>query len=199
MEAAVDRPRRAPRPAAGEPLLARRRADARDAAFHHLRGHDLRRVLHGLLLHPRRHPQPVAGARHEAPGGGRGHQHRDPAVLVADDPLGADVDQERQPLRPQGRDARRPSCSASRSCSSRSTSTSTSASRPRLGPGDGLLLAHRPARRARVHRPVPAADGHDPLVPRPLLAGGPPRAWRCRGSTGTSSTSCGSSCTRRST
>ena len=29
---------------------------------------------------------------------------------------------------------------------------------------------HRPARRARVHRPVHAADGHDPRLPRPLLA-----------------------------
>ena len=67
------------------------------------------------------------------------------------------------------------------------------------GPGDDLLRAHRPARRPRVHRAVPAADGHGPRLPRPLLAPSTTRAWRCRGSTGTSSTSCGWSSTRRST
>ncbi len=55
---------RAPRPAAGPPQLARRPPAARDAAFHHLRGDDLRGLLHGLLLHPRRPGRPVAGARH---------------------------------------------------------------------------------------------------------------------------------------
>ena len=49
------RPRRAPpRPAGGQPLLARRAAAARHAAFHHLRGDGLRGLLHGLLLHPGR-------------------------------------------------------------------------------------------------------------------------------------------------
>ena len=48
-------------------------------------------------------PWPAPG--HEAPRGGRRHQHGDPALLVADDPLGADVDQARQPLRA------RPGCS----------------------------------------------------------------------------------------
>ena len=46
--------RRAPRAAAGQPQLARRAPAARDAAFHHLRDHGLRRLLHGLLLHPGR-------------------------------------------------------------------------------------------------------------------------------------------------
>ena len=39
----------------------------------------------------------------------------------------------------------------------------------------------------------------DPRLPRPLLARGAPRRRGARASTGTSSTSCGSSCTRRST
>ena len=41
--------------------------------------------------------------------------------------------------------------------------------------GDDLLLAHRPARRARVHRPAAAADRDDPLLPRPLHPRGAPR------------------------
>ena len=77
------RPRRAPRPAAREPVVADRAPDARDAAFHHLRGHALRSVLHGLLLHPGRGGRPVAGARASTPGRDRGRQHGDPALVVA--------------------------------------------------------------------------------------------------------------------
>ena len=52
MEVRPISPRRAsPRAARGERLLARRGPVPRDAAFHHLRGHALRSVLHGLLLH----------------------------------------------------------------------------------------------------------------------------------------------------
>src|SRR5207248_8409441 len=40
---------------------------------------------------------------------------------------------------------------------------------------DDLLLPHRAARRARLRRLDPAAGGDDPLLPRPLLAGGAPR------------------------
>ena len=47
----------------GQPLLARRAPAARDAAFHHLRGHGLRGLLHGLLLHPGRERRRVAGRR----------------------------------------------------------------------------------------------------------------------------------------
>ena len=43
-----------PRAARGQPLLAGGARAARDAAFHHLRDHGLRGLLHGLLLHPGR-------------------------------------------------------------------------------------------------------------------------------------------------
>ena len=98
------RPRRAPRPAAGQPQLARRGAAARDAAFHHLRGDDLRRVLHRLLLHPHRPGSPVAGSRDRAAGARRGRQHSDPDLLLVHAALGGEVDQERQPLRAEGGD-----------------------------------------------------------------------------------------------
>ena len=52
MEAASASPTRAPRAARGQPQLAGRAPAARDAAFHHLGDHDLRGVLHRLLLHP---------------------------------------------------------------------------------------------------------------------------------------------------
>jgi len=55
---AQERPRGAP--ARGAPQLTGRAAAARNAAFHHQRGEDLRRVLHGLLLHPGRERRPVA-------------------------------------------------------------------------------------------------------------------------------------------
>ena len=41
--------------------------------------------------------------------------------------------------------------------------------------GHDLLRAHRPARRARLHRPDAARDGHRAGVPRALLVGGAPR------------------------
>ena len=53
---------RAPRAAARQPQLAGRAPAARDAAFHHLRGDGLRRLLHGLLLHPGRERRPVVPA-----------------------------------------------------------------------------------------------------------------------------------------
>ena len=57
-------------------------------------------------------PPLVPVRRQRAAGRRRRRQHRDPAELVADDALGADVDQERQPLRPQGRHAADRRCSA---------------------------------------------------------------------------------------
>ena len=99
------RARRAPRPAAREPVVADRAAAARDAAFHHLRGHALRSVLHGLLLHPGRGGRPVAG-RGDAPAGrDRGRQHGDPAVVVGDDALGARGREAREPRRAADRPA----------------------------------------------------------------------------------------------
>ena len=71
---------RAPRPARGQPLLARRAAAARDAAFHHLGDHGLRGLLHGLLLHPGRGRRRVAGRGHRAAEADRRRQHGDPAV-----------------------------------------------------------------------------------------------------------------------
>ena len=68
-----------------------------------------------------------------------------------------------------------------------------------LAAGLGLLRPDRPARRARLHRPDAAAVRDDPRVPRATSRPRSTVASRCRGSTGTSSTSCGSSCTRRST
>ena len=77
-------------------------------------------------------PWPAPGTH--LPVSGRAGQHADPGLLVVHDALGRAVDQARQPLRPEGRDAARRSCSAARSCSSRSTSTPTSASRRRTPP-----------------------------------------------------------------
>ena len=53
----------------------------------------------------------VPGRGHRAAGRHRRRQHGDPAVVLGDDALGADVDQARQPLRPAGRASSRPSCS----------------------------------------------------------------------------------------
>ena len=88
----ADARRRAPRPAGGQPLLAGRAPLARDAAFHHLRDHGLRGLLHGLLLHPGRGAAdavvPVrTGTR--APGRRRRRQHGDPDLVVVHDALGA--------------------------------------------------------------------------------------------------------------
>ena len=98
------RARGAPRAAGGQSVLADRAPAAGDAAVHHLGDHDLRRVLHGLLLHPGRPGRPVAGAGDDDPGRRRGVQHVHPAVVVGHPPLGGDVDQEQQPRRPEGRD-----------------------------------------------------------------------------------------------
>ena len=58
-----------------------------------------------------------------------------------------------------------------------------------------LLQPHRPARRPRLRRPDAAQLRHDPRLPRPFRPRGrrTTSASRCRASTGTSSTSCGSS------
>ena len=119
--------------------------------------------------------------------------------LVAHDALGADVDQERQP---RGLKAgivldlpARPDVPLHPDQRVRPHRLRAAG----LRPGDDLLRPHRPARRARVRRPDAAADRHGPRVPRPLLARASTTASRCPGSTGTSSTSCGSSSTRRST
>ena len=169
---AADTPRAADR----EPELAGRPARARDVPLHRVGGHGLRLVLHGLLLRARR--------RRARPG-------REPpfqlpvfvagvntAILVTSslhDPLGAPVDQARQPRR-----ASRPGwCSRSRSGSS-SCSRSPRVLADRLRAERrrvrvDLLRADRPPRRPRLHRPDPAHVRRDPRVPRALLGRPPPR------------------------
>ena len=93
------RPRRAPRPARGQRLLAGRGPVPRDAAFHHLGDHALRSVLHGLLLHPGRGRGGLAGAGRGAAGRDRRGEHRDPAVVELHDALGARGRAQREPAR----------------------------------------------------------------------------------------------------
>ena len=186
--AATARPR-PPRPAGGQPLLARRAADARHAAFHHLGDHGLRGVLHGLLLHPRGRraprwpaegtelPKLIAGvntaillsssitmhwALESAKSDNRfGAEGRHPHDLPARRDVPLHPDQRVRPHRLR-------------------------AAGPRAG--HDLLRAHRPARRARLRRPDAARDGRRPRL---HAVTSPPRstaASRCRGSTGTSST-----------
>ncbi len=162
-------------PTAGQPQLAGGPPAARDAAFHHLRDHDLRGVLHGLLLHPRRPGRPLAGPRHQP--AGRCPPLFNTSILVSssftmhwaqtaiknnnrfalkaayldlsarrDLPLHPDQRVRQHRLRPPG---------------------------PRAA--DDLLLAHRPARRARGDRSDAAPDRHDPLLPRALHRRGAPR------------------------
>ena len=65
---AHDAPRRPPsRAARGQPFLAGRARLPRDAAFHHLGDHDLRGLLHGLLLHPGRGRRRLAAAGDHLP------------------------------------------------------------------------------------------------------------------------------------
>ena len=189
MEAASITPTARPsRAAAGEPLLAGRAPAARDAAFHHLGDHGLRGLLHGLLLHPGRRRRRVAGRGHRAAEAHRGRQHRDPAVLVGDDALGARVGQEGQPLRPAGRHLHDLPARARRSCSSRSTSTSTSASprrttrRGRSSTGSPACTARTSSSASRCWRSSPSAPSAGTSRPRSTAAS------RCRASTGTSST-----------
>src|SRR2546429_417447 len=100
------RPRRSPSWAADrEPQLARQRVDPRDAALHRVRDHAVRRVLHGVLLRPRRQRDSVAAAALRAAGVRRGSQHRDPRDLELHDALGVAVDQARKPRGPAGRPA----------------------------------------------------------------------------------------------
>ena len=79
------------RPARGQPLVARGPLSAGDVPLHHQRDHGLRGLLHGLLLHPGRGGGRVAGGGDRAAEADRGRQHRDPAVLVDHDALGARV------------------------------------------------------------------------------------------------------------
>ena len=120
-------------------------------------------------------------------------------VVVADHALGAGEREVRQPLRAAGRHGH--DVPARRDVPVRADQRVRAHRLLAAGPraGDDLLRAHGPARRARVHRPDAARDGHHTGVPRPLLARPSTTASRCRASTGTSSTSCGSSSTRRST
>src|SRR5450759_1745997 len=165
----VDRPRRAPRTASGPPLLTRGGADPRDAALHHLRGNDLRRLLHGVLLHPGGQPRSLARPRHRPSGGGGRDQHGNPALLLADHPLGAGLDQERQPLGPTGRHAHHLPARPDLSHRSGQRVHPHRLRPPRLRPRHDLLRPHGPARGARVHRSGDAADGDHPRLPRPLL------------------------------
>ena len=103
---------RAPRAARGQPLLARGARVPRDAAFHHLRGDDLRRVLHRLLLHPGRGRRRVAGRGRSPAEADRRLQHRDPRLVVVHHPLRPGVDPQGQPSRAAARHGRRRSCSA---------------------------------------------------------------------------------------
>ena len=89
-------------PEANRSLAGRARVP-RDAAFHHLRGDDLRRVLHGLLLHPGRGRRRVAGRGRPPAEADRGLQHRDPDLVLVHDPLRAGVDPQGQPARPATR------------------------------------------------------------------------------------------------
>ena len=103
-------------PPAANQLLARRGAVPRDAAFHHLRDHALRSVLHGLLLHPGRGGR-RAGSRStaiEPPEGDRRRQHRDPDLVELHDALGARGRPQREPPRDAGSACSPRSCSASR-------------------------------------------------------------------------------------
>ena len=155
-------------PPAAERLLAGRGAVPRDAAFHHLRGHALRSVLHGLLLHPGR-GRTTSGSRSTA----RSCRWRSPgvntAILISSSftmhwALEGARNENRNALQvgllttfllgphvPLGPDQRvRPH--------------RLRAARQR--PGHDLLRAHRPARRARVRRPDAAHVRDDPRVPR---------------------------------
>ena len=123
-----------PRPAGGQPLLARRAPAARHAAFHHLRGDGLRGLLHGLLLHPGRERRRVAGRGHRAAEADRRRQH----VRSCSRPRSRCTGRSSAPSRATASGSRPGSSprsgSARRSSSSRSTSTSTSASRPPTAP-----------------------------------------------------------------
>ena len=186
------RPRRgAPRAAGGQPELADRPPDARDLPLHRLRGDAVRRLLRRLLLPPRgRQPADLAAGAVRAPDAGRRLQHRDPRLLELHDPLRAGLDPARQPERAQTRPG--PDLDARRDLplhpDQRVRPHRLQRPRPRLRLD--LLLPHRPPRRPRLRRSVPAQPS-----PRsaPSAATSAPRrrttsASRCRASTGTSST-----------
>ena len=108
----------------------------------------------------------VAGRGHRAAEADRRRQHRDPAVVVVHDALGARVGQARATASACRPAWSRRSCSARRSCSSRSTSTSTSASR------------RRTARRARSSTASPACTARTCSIGLTLLAFVTIRAFR---------------------
>ena len=93
--------RRATTARRGEPELARRRARARHVPLHRLRDHAVRRLLRRLLLPPRRQPGDDRWPPHpyEFPKYVAARQHVHPRHLELHDPLGAAVDQARQPRR----------------------------------------------------------------------------------------------------
>ena len=196
-----DHARRAPRPAGGQPELPGGGPVPRDAAFHHLRDHALRSVLHGLLLHPGRGRRRVAGrGRRELPVAIAGVNTAILISLELHDALGAGGRAQREPRRAAGGPAHHAAAGPARSCCIQINEYVHIGFAPvRQRPGHDLLRAHRPARRARVRGPHAARVRHDPRLPRPLHDQGAPGRRDARASTGTSWTSCGSSSTRRST
>src|SRR5919106_470285 len=169
------RPRRAPRPAPGQRLLAGRGPVPRDAAFHHLRGHALRSVLHRLLLHPGGGRGRLAGAGRGAAGRDRGREHRNPAVVEFHDALGPGGRAQREPSGPQDW---HPDHLPARPDVPHHPGERVRPHRlrpARQRPGHDLLLPDRPARVPRLHRTHPAVVRDDPRLPRPLLGQGAPR------------------------
>ncbi len=197
--AARPRARRAPRAADGEPILAGRRPAARHAALHHLGGHALRSVLHGLLLHAGREGGPVARARHRDSRAGRGLQHRRPDLVELHHALGA-----RWPRRT----ATAPACG--RACSPPSSSGLTFLT-VQINEYVHLGWAPRTTPRVRSSTASPACTERTSTVGLILLLFANIRAnrghfsprstaaSRCPASTGTSWMSCGSWCSRRCT
>ena len=136
----------------------------------------------------------------EPPEGDRRREHGDPGLVELHDALGARGRAQREPQRAAGRPRSPPSLlglDLPHGPDQRVRAHRLRAARQRAG--HDLLRAHRPARRPRVRRPDAAHVRDDPRLPRPLHGQGAPRRRGARASTGTSSTSCGSSCTRRST
>ena len=183
-----------------EPVVASRAAAARDAAFHHLRDHALRSVLHGLLLHPGRGEQrrgrprathlPVAIAgvntaillsssvtMHWALEGAKRENRAALRIgLLTTFLLGAHL--------PDGPDQR---------------VLPRRVRRRRERPVVDLLRPHRAPRRARLRRAHPAPVREHPRLPRPLHRQGAPRRRGARDLLALRRRRCGSSCTRRST
>ena len=103
---------------------------------------------------------------HRAAEADRRRQHRDPALVLVHDALGARVGQDAATASACRPACSPPSCSARRSCSSRSTSTSTSASR------------RRTARRASIFYGLTGLHGAHVFIGLTLLAIVTIRAFR---------------------